>query len=173
MIIGKQHRNKPLISLTDGKHVGEVKDYYLDAQLTRLAAVFTGKEGLLSRKTFAVARPSIKVLGIDVWLVGGPDVVVNFDTIPDHEDLLKLDDVKGREITTEGGSKIAVVDDVLFDEEGKVLGFALSKVLVPGPLSERKAIHRDAITSCGGEKIPMVAVMSQAETLTIPGYEPG
>lgn len=173
MIIGKQHRNKPLISLTDGKHVGEVKDYYLDAQLTRLAAVFTGKEGLLSRKTFAVARASIKVLGIDVWLVGGPDVVVNFDTIPDHEDLLKLDDVKGREITTEGGSKIAVVDDVLFDEEGKVLGFALSKVLVPGPLSERKAIHRDAITSCGGEKIPMVAVMSQAETLTIPGYEPG
>ncbi len=173
MIIGKQHRNKPLISLTDGKHLGEVKDYFLDAQLTRLAAVFTGKEGLLSRKTFAVARGSIKVLGIDVWLVGGPDVVVNFDTIPDHEDLLKFDEIKGREINTEGGSKIAVVDDVLFDEEGKVLGFALSKVLVPGPLSERKAIHRDAITSCGGEKIPMVAVMSQAETLAIPGYEPG
>lgn len=173
MIIGKQHRNKPLISLTDGKHVGEVKDYFLDSKLTALAAVFTGKEGLLSRKTFAVARPSIKVLGIDVWLVGGPDVVVNFDTVPDHEDLIKFDDVRGRDIATEGGSKIAVVDDVLLDDNGKVLGFALGKVLVPGPLAERKAIHRDAITSCGGDKIPMVAVMTQAESLTIPGYEPG
>lgn len=173
MIIGKQHRNKPLISLTDGKHVGEIKDYYLDSKLTTLAAVFTGKEGLLSRKTFAVARPSIKVLGIDVWLVGGPDVVVNFDTVPDHEDLIKFDDVRGRDIATEGGSKIAVVDDVLLDDNGKVLGFVLGKVLVPGPLAERKAIHREAITSCGGDKIPMVAVMTQAESLTIPGYEPG
>ncbi len=172
MIIGKQHRNKPLISLTDGKHVGEVKDYFLDSKLTTLAAVFTGKEGLLSRKTFAVTRASIKVLGIDVWLVGGPDVVVNFDTVPDHEDLIKFDDVRGRDIATEGGSKIAVVDDVIFDDSGKVLGFALGKVLVPGPLAERKAIHRDAITSCGGDKIPMVAVMTQAESLTIPGYEP-
>ena len=45
MIIGKQHRNKPLISLTDGKHVGEVKDFYFDSKLTTLAAVFTGKAG--------------------------------------------------------------------------------------------------------------------------------
>ncbi len=172
MIVGKQHRNKPLISLTEGKHLGEVKDYFLDTQLTRLAAVFTGKEGLLSRKTFGVARASIKLLGLDAWLVNTSDAVVNVDTIEGHEDLLKFDDVRGREIVTEGGSKIAVVDDVLFDAEGKVLGFALSKVLVPGPLSERKAIHRDAITACGGEKIPMVAVMTQAESLTIPGFEP-
>lgn len=172
MIIGKQHRNKPLISLTDGKHVGEVKDFFLDPQLKQLSAVFTGKEGLLSRKTFAVARGSIKVLGIDVWLVGGPDVVVNVDTLEGNDDFIKFDDVRGREIATEGGSKIAVVDDVLFDVDGKVLGFALSKVLVPGPLSERKAIHRDAISSCGGEKIPMVTVMNQAESLVIPGLEP-
>ena len=172
MIIGKQHRNKPLISLSDGKHVGEIKDFYFDAQLTRLAAVFTGKEGLLSRKTFAVARASIKVLGVDVWLVGGPDVVVNFDTLPEHEDLIRFEDVRGREIVTEGGSKIATVDDVLLDAEGRLLGFALTKVLVPGPLSERKAVHRDAITSCGGDKIPMAAVMTRAESLTIPGYEP-
>ncbi|HRE28938.1 MAG TPA: PRC-barrel domain-containing protein [Anaerolineales bacterium] len=167
MFTGKDHRNKSIVSLTDGKLLGEVKDFYLDAQLTRLAAAFTGKEGLLSRKTFAVARGSIKVLGIDVWLASGPDAVVNLETSEGHEDLIKFDDVRGREITTEGGSKIATVDDVIFDGEGKVLGFALSKVLVPGPLSERKAIHRLAITSCGGDKIPMVAVMTQAEALVV------
>ena len=167
MLNGKEHRNKSIVSLTDGKLLGEVKDFYLDAQMTRLAAAFTGKEGLLSRKTFAVARTSIKVLGIDVWLASGPDVVVNLETIEGHEDLIKFDDVRGREIVTEGGSKIATVDDVVFDAEGKVLGFMLAKVLVPGPLSERKAIHRQAITSCGGDKIPMVAAMSQAESLLI------
>ncbi len=56
MPTGKQSQNKPLISLTDGKKVGEVKDLYLDETFNKLTGVFVGSEGLLNRKNFAIDR---------------------------------------------------------------------------------------------------------------------
>ena len=71
MIRSRELSNKPLISITDGKKVGDVKDVYLDQDMRQVAAVFLGKEGLISRKTLMLARSAVQVYGIDVWLVSG------------------------------------------------------------------------------------------------------
>ena len=69
---------------------------------------------------------------------------------------------------TEGGTKVAVIDHVILDNEARVLGFGLGKVYAQGPLAERKAIVRDAILNLGSAKEPMTINMAQAESLALP-----
>jgi uncharacterized protein YrrD len=168
MITAKEQSNKPLISITDGKKLGEIKGLYLDGDMRQVAGVFLGTEGLIKRKTLALARSSVLVYGVDVWLVSGSDQVVALDAIPDSATFTLVSDLKGREIQTEGGTKLAIVEDVLFDSEARVLGFALGKVYSEGPLAEKKAIVREAVIDLGGKDKPMTVILSQAESLTLP-----
>jgi len=163
----RDHHNKPLISLTDGKKVGEVKDVYLDAELSRITGVFLGKEGLINRKALLIEQSHIAVMGIDAWLVSGPDKVANPEAVPGVDSWLLVGDLRGREIITEGGTKVGVIGDVLLDGEGRVQGFVFDKVLVQGPLSETKRIARGAITSVGGKTNAMTTELAQAEKMKV------
>jgi sporulation protein YlmC with PRC-barrel domain len=168
MIASKEHLNKALVSITDGKILGEVKGLYLDSDMRQVAGIFLGTEGLIKRKTLALPRSAVQVFGVDVWLASGPDTVMTLEEIPDWSTFTPVSDLRGREVQTEGGTKLAVVEDVLLDSEAHVLGFSLGKVYAEGPLNERKAIAREAISDLGGEEIAMTAVLSQAEALAIP-----
>ena len=168
MITSKEQSNKPLISLTDGKKLGEIRDLYLDQEMRQVAAVFLGKEGLISRKTLVVARSAVQVYGIDAWLVSGSDTVVRPEDIADSGTFTLVGELRGREIQTEGGTKIGVIEHVILDKEARVLGFGLGKVYSQGPLAQRKAIAREAIINLGSAKEPMTINLAQAESLPIP-----
>jgi sporulation protein YlmC with PRC-barrel domain len=163
MIQAKDHQNKPIISITDGRKLGEVKDLYLDKDASKMAAVHLGKEGILRRKTLALARASVQVYGIDAWLISGSDKVVDLEDLPQSEAFLLASEFRGREIITEGGTRLGSVEDVILDEEARVQGFSLAKVFVEGPLAERKAIARAAITDLGGKDHPMTTILARAE----------
>ena len=168
MITSKEHSNKPIISITDGKRLGEVKDLYLDQDMRQVSAVFLGKEGLINRKTLVIARSAVQVYGIDAWLVSGSDTVVGPEAIPDSGTFILVGDLRGKELQTEGGTKVASIDHVILDNEARVLGFGLGKVYSQGPLAERRAIARDAILNLGTAKEPMTINLAQAESLALP-----
>jgi sporulation protein YlmC with PRC-barrel domain len=168
LFTSKEHSNKPIISITDGKDLGEIKGLYLDLDMHQMAAVSIGTEGIINRKVLAIARSDVQVYGIDAWLVSGPDVVVTLEEIPDSASFTLVSDLRGREIQTEGGTKLCTVDDVIMDNEAHVLGFSLGKVYAQGPLAERKAIVREAITDLGNKEKPMTANFTQAESLVMP-----
>ena len=168
MITSKEHASKPIISITDGKKLGEVKDLYLDQDMRQVAAVFLGKEGLISRKALVIARSAVQVYGVDAWLVTGSDVITGPDAISESGTFTLIGDLRGRELQTEGGTKIGVIDHVILDDEAHVLGFGLGKVYAQGPLAERKMIARDAILSLGNMKEPMTINLAQAESLALP-----
>jgi sporulation protein YlmC with PRC-barrel domain len=168
MSTSKEHANKSLVSITDGKKLGEIKGLYLDLDMRQVAGVFLGTEGLFSRKALAIPRSAVLVYGIDVWLVSGPDVVVALEDVPDSTAFTLVSNLRGREVQTEGGTKLAEVEDVLLDSEACVLGFTLGKVYAEGPLAERKAIVREAVSDLGSEDKPMTVILAQAESLTIP-----
>jgi sporulation protein YlmC with PRC-barrel domain len=168
MITSRDQSGKPIISITDGKRLGEVKDLYLDQEMRQVAAVFLGREGLINRKTLVIARDAVRVYGIDVWLVSGSDTVVGPEAIPESGTFILVGDLRGKELQTEGGTKIGVIDHVILDHEARVLGFGLGKVYSQGPLAERKAIARDAIMNLGTAKEPMTINLAQAESLTLP-----
>jgi len=168
MIRSRELSNKPLISITDGKRLGEIKDLYLDQELRQLAAVFLGREGLINRKTLAIGRGAVQVFGIDAWLVSGSDTVMELEAIAESGTFILMGDLRGRELQTEGGTKIGVIDHVILDNEARVLGFGLGKVYSQGPLAERKALAREAILDLGDAKKPMTINLAQAESLTLP-----
>lgn len=172
MITSKELSNKPLISITDGKKLGEIKGLYLGLDMRQMAGIFLGTEGFINRKVLAIPRSAVQVYGIDVWLVSGPDKVTALEDLPDSATYTLVSDLRGREVQTEGGTKLAIVEDVLLDSEARVLGFTLGKVYAEGPLADRKIIVREAITDLGSEDKPMTVILAQAESLTIPSDAP-
>lgn len=168
MITAKDINSKSIISIADGKILGEVKDVYLDADMRQVVGIYLGTEGLIRRKDKMIERSALQVLGVDVWLVSASDVVVDKDSLPDAASYTPVGSLRGREIQTDGGTKLGVIDDVLLDENTGVLGFSLGKVFAQGPLAERKAVIRDAITNLGSKDSPMIADLALAEAGMIP-----
>jgi hypothetical protein len=110
-----------------------------------------------------IARGAVQVYGIDVWLVSGSDTVIGPEAIPESGTFTLVSDLRGRELQTEGGTKVGVIDHVILDDEARVLGFGLGKVYAQGPLAERKTLARDAILNLGNTKEPMIINLAQAE----------
>ena len=167
MTATKEYAGKILISVTDGKNLGEVKDVYFDPEASKMVAAHLGKSGLINRKSLLVDLSHVKLFGLDAWLVDASDIVIAKDDAPGTESYLIGDDLRGRDIQTDGGTKLGTVGDILVDEKHNVIGFALSKVQVQGPVAEAKAIARAAITSLGNQQEPMIAVLEQAERLKV------
>ena len=156
-----------LISNTDGRNLGEVRGIYLDKNAERGTAVFTGKSGIISRKENLIDLKKVKLFGVDAWLVDGSDVVVAKDEFPLGEDLILAENFHGREIKTDGGTRIGTIEDILVDQKFSVIGFSFAKIFVQGPLAEANAIARAAITALGDKNSGMLASLEQAEKLVI------
>jgi uncharacterized protein YrrD len=165
----KEHLNKPVISTSDGKILGKVKDVYFDPKLTKVTAVSLGSSGLLRRKTMLIDRSQVQLCGIDTWLVSSGDVVVSPENIFGAREFVAASELRGRDIVSEGGTSIATVDDIIIDGDCNVRGFSLGKA-PPGPLADRKAIALSAITSPGSKTSPMTTMLAQAESTDIGTY---
>ncbi len=163
MRLGKELIGKPIYSVTDGRQVGTVKDLYLDLEVGILNGIFLGSEGLINRKSRVIDRDNIVVLGIDAVLVSGSDVVTDNVEKPEVEVWLRRKTFQGRRVETSGGTKVAIVGDVLLDEEANVIGLALSQVEVRGPLSEKPIILKSAMTSTGGKEGIVTIDLAKAE----------
>jgi uncharacterized protein YrrD len=163
----KEYQGKLLISATDGRKLGEVKDVYLDKDAKKIIAVYLGKEGIINRRSLLIDIGKIQLFGVDAWLVNASDTVQGKDDVSGSADYVLADDLRGRVIQTEGGTKIGTVSDVLVNDKLEVVGFALDRIYVAGPVATSKAVAREAISELGGAERPMITVMEQAESLKV------
>jgi len=168
MPTGKQVQGKPLISLTDGKKLGDIKDLLLDETISKLSGVYLSAEGLIKRKELAIPRESVQVMGVDAWLVTDSNVVAAPEDIPGYANFVALNTLRGREIHSEGGTRLAAIEDIIFDDDGDIVGFSLGKIFVQGTLAERKTIAREAISTVGGISSAMTTDLAKAEGTQMP-----
>jgi sporulation protein YlmC with PRC-barrel domain len=171
MRLGKDLIGKLIISITDGRSLGSVKDIYVNNDLRWITAVFTGHEGLIKRKLFLIPRDSVSVFGIDAILVKHNDVIVEEQEQPEVENWTRLSKLRGREVNTPGGTKVGSVGDIIIGEHGEITGFALSQVRVEGPIQQHGTIPRLALIDTGNEETVMTIDITKAE-MTPPGSEP-
>jgi uncharacterized protein YrrD len=163
MRLGKELIGKPIFSVTDGRQIGTVKDLYLDLDVGILNGIFLGSEGLINRKSRVIDREKIVVLGIDAVLVSDSDVVTDNIEKPEVEVWLRRKTFQGRRVETTGGTKVAIVGDILLDEEANVIGLALSQVEVRGPLTEKPIVLKTAVTETGGKEGIVTIDLAKAE----------
>jgi sporulation protein YlmC with PRC-barrel domain len=168
MAATKDYVDKLVVSATDGKKLGEVKDIYCNSDVTKVVAAHLGKSGIINRKSLMVDLSHVTLFGVDVWLTDGSEIVIATDDVPGADKYILGDSLRGREIQTDGGTKIAAVSDILVDAANNVVGFSLGKIQVQGPIADAKTIARAAVTNFGSDSSPMIVVLEQAEKLIVP-----
>jgi len=159
----KEFIGKPIISLDEGRQLGTVRDIYVDRELTALAGVHLGREGLISRKSLLIPRDDIAVFGVDAVLAQRSDVVTDNKQLPESNSWMRLDDLAGRQVDTPAGTRIGTIGDVLLDDDGRIAGFALSRVQVAGPLAEHPVIPHEAVIDTGHDDQVMTIDLALAE----------
>lgn len=169
MRLSKDLIGKSIVTIDDGQIVGQVRDIYLTPELDAMAGVFLKKEGIIRRKSILVPADAVVVFGIDVVLINSADSVTDNKTFTESANWVRLNDLDGREVDTPGGTRIGTVGDVVLDEDGGVTAYALSRVLVEGPIGEKRAIYRHAVMDAGKKDGAMTIDIKRAEN---PNYVP-
>ncbi|MCA9969967.1 MAG: PRC-barrel domain-containing protein [Anaerolineales bacterium] len=165
MRLGKDLTGKPIISVTDGRFIGNVKDLYVNRALDWMTGIHLGHEGLLKRKYLLVPRDQVAVFGIDAILVKETDVITTLDEQADAAEWLRLEKLRGREVDTPGGTKVGTVGDVIIGSEGEITGFTLGRVFVEGPIAAHGRIPRAGLVDTGSEDGAMTVDLPKVEAL--------
>ncbi len=165
MRLGKDLNDKMILSVTDGRLLGKVKDLYVDEELNEMVGINLGTEGMLRRKSILIPYEDVVVFGIDAILVKHSEVVTDDNTHDTAKEWLKLSKLRGRDVDTPGGTRLGSIGDILIDEQGHIAGFALSKVFVEGPLAERGMVLRKTVVDTGSEDGSMTIDLLKLEEL--------
>ena len=142
MIKSKDLLGKPIVTIQHGKIIGKVRDVLIDPERYEIAAlVLPGKFRLFGARTLVLPRHQILVFGEDVVLVKSNEAMPRDDTLENVSSLIAVSrQMRGQEVVTEQGMRIGVVDDVLINEKGRMVSYALKRVSVEGPVAASKRI---------------------------------
>ena len=149
MRLSKDLLNKAIVTIDNGSIVGYVKDIYLTPGLDAMAGIHLKKEGLSRRRSLLIPAGSVVVFGVDVVLIDTADAVTDDRTLNGASEWVRLDKLQGREVDTPGGTRVGTIGDVVLDGDGTITGYALSRVLVEGPIAESRIIDRSAVIENG------------------------
>ncbi len=163
MRLGKDLLGKPIISITDGRLLGSVKDIYVNVELYWLAGLYLKSEGLIRRTAYIIPREAVVVYGVDAILVKNSDVVTTDKKHDEESEWLRLDKLQGREVDTPGGTKVGRIGDVMLDENGRVTGFSLGKAYISGPIAEKGIIPRETLVDTGDDDGVMTVDLAHIE----------
>lgn len=163
MRLGRSLIDNPVYNIQDGRLLGKVDDLYLDKDLTTVAAIYLGGEGLIKRTSVFIRRRDITLFGVDAILAQEATIVYRGEEIPAAGQWVRLHDLQGREVDTPGGTKIGRVRDVVLDAEAQVTGFSLGQIAVEGPIAESKAIAHNALVDVGQDDGAMTIDLAIAE----------
>ncbi len=155
--------NKPIITLDEGRFLGEIKGLYFDADLTLLVALSTGRRGLLRRQEQLIPRVGIHVLGLDAILVKNSAVVSPGHELPARSQWVGFGQIRGRDVETPGGTRVGVIGDLMLDGEARVLAFNLSRIYVDGPIAQQRRVARSALLDMAGAEAALTVDLSRAE----------
>lgn len=163
MRLGKSLIGNPVFGITDGRKLGQVKDLYLDDDLTSVVGLYLGREGLLRPTPLFIERADVALFGIDVVLAEEGAMVYEGDQAPEPPGWIRLAELEGRQVDTPGGTRIGKIGDVALDEEARITGFSLTSVSVKGPVAEAEGVARSTVVDVGAVDGVMTIELARAE----------
>ena len=105
-----------MIGITDGRKIGDVKDLYLDQTLRKVICINFNQVGLLGFKAQLVRREDVMVFGVDSFLTKDSYVIIESGKEIDTNNMVKRESPRGRDVLTDGETRIAKVQDVILDD---------------------------------------------------------
>jgi uncharacterized protein YrrD len=147
-----QHwKGNPVISLDEGVVVAKMADVMIDPQTLKVAALVISKGGLLGRETEYIPITEVKVWGQDAILISRTSASLGQAEFPSLDRLLRVsEEIRGRDVIDQNGTRIGRLADVLIDQNGSLVGYALGDVYVEEfPFEEPNHIPVEATKSFG------------------------
>lgn len=143
-----------IISNSNGQIIGRVEDLLVDMNTLQVAAIVTFTGNLLDSNIKAIPRKDIELWGEDVILTTGVEVIFEQNKLDDSGNWASvLNNIKGKDVLNTKGERIAVLNDVVIDSEGQIVGYDLSKVFIEGPVEKSKRIHRRTTHTMGADAL--------------------
>lgn len=167
MRLGKDLINKPIYTLDEGKLLGKVQDLYVDDSLEVVLGIFLGAQGLVRRRSQLIRSGDVTVFGADAILVKSANVITDDSELVAAKEWLRRDKLAGRDVDTPGGTRLGQLGDVVVDATGRIVGFAMWKVFVEGPLAEKRVVDRSAVLDTGQVDGRMTVDLSRLEAALV------
>lgn len=147
-LIGRQ-----IITVSHGEILGKVKDVLIDPDTWQVAALVLPAK-VFRKETMIIPRSVVHVFGKDVVLVKSNETMPRDNTLDHVASLVAVSgQMKGRQVATEKGVRVGVLDDIVVDELGKVVAYDLAKVFVKGEIAESRRIPFHATRSVGPDLV--------------------
>jgi uncharacterized protein YrrD len=147
MIRGKELIGMPVVSLDQGKEIGEVQDLVFDPARRRILGMILDEGGWF-REPEILPYESIESIGPDAVVVRHVESGAAPNIDPD--DLKKSFNLTGKKVISEKGHELGTIYDLYIDEStGEVLGFELTQGLFRDTSIGKKFVEYDHIQSIG------------------------
>ncbi|MEA3375989.1 MAG: PRC-barrel domain-containing protein [Chloroflexota bacterium] len=167
MRLGKSLIGNSVFCIVDGRKLGQVKDLYLDDDLTSVVGIYLGREGLLRPTPRFIERADVALFGMEVVLTKETAPIYGGEEAPEPPGWVRLAELEGRPVQTPGGTKVGKVGDVALDEEARITGVSLTSLSVRGPVAEAEAVARKALVDVGAADGVMTIDLAEAEGATL------
>lgn len=118
----------PIFSLDHGRRIASVKDVIYDGRHSKLLAFTIEQAGVFSPKRMVLPFENIKSIGRDAVIVESADVFVSERELPEIREIaLHGENISGKVLLTQSGSRLGNVVDVLIDEAaGNAISYEVS-----------------------------------------------
>ena len=148
---------KQAINQATGERIAPVRDVVLSADMRHLTALVLGTGGLFSDER-VVRWPAIVSLG-DVIVIDGAAPLVAAKEDTEVAELRKQSfQITGASVINAAGEKIGTVNNIFFDDGGRVLGYEIKQGMLSGltgnhflPAENIQTIGKDAVITNGSE----------------------
>ena len=128
MKASKKLLGMPVLSLESGEKIGTVKDYIIDPQALKIAAILLERNGGWARETRIITFEHIKNAGEHAITVGISKCAVRASAVPEIMSLAKQNTrLIGAKIITGQGNLLGTAEEFYFDPaNGQIIALELS-----------------------------------------------
>jgi uncharacterized protein YrrD len=151
--LGQELCGKPIISVTDGNIVARLEDVLIDPGTQQVATLVTSRDGRFNKsQAKVIPSDAIEVWGRDAILISQPRVVVQADRLPSGAEYLSVSHCIMRcEATSKEGTHVGIVDDVVIDAHGQLVGYDFAEVSIDGSIAWSRRVAAGAVCSLSGD----------------------
>ena len=150
----KKFLSLPIVSLSEGQHIGYVKSLVIDSQSKSLAALVIDPKGFFKDQRI-IPYAKVVSVGDDAITIDKGAYVEKSASLPEILNLIKEKlSVIGTRVITQSGKTLGIVEEYYIDPEtGKITQIEISGGKIEGLLNGKALLDADYITTIGQDVI--------------------
>lgn len=159
----------PVLDLSTGKQIGEVKDVVIDAEKFQMVGLILAHANWF-HSARSILTGQIRSIGEDTITVLNETAIMDTAVLDQANYISLRETLLGKHIVTAGGKTVGTLSDIVVDEEtGALTNYEVSDSVIQDLLEGRRIIPLPTAQKIGAEAVIVpdtFSVVDQAEKMT-------